>query len=145
MFFVFMSFAAFSTVLAVFENIISCSMDMWGFSRKQACLINLILVALLSLPCVLGFNLWSGFMPFGEGSNVLDLEDFLVSNLILPIGSFVYLMFCVTGKGWGFDNYLQEANTGKGMKMPKAFRFYLQVILPAMILFIFIKGIIDKF
>ena len=145
LFFVFMSFAAFSTVLAVFENIISCSMDMWGFSRKQACLINLILVALLSLPCVLGFNLWSGFMPFGEGSNVLDLEDFLVSNLILPIGSFVYLMFCVTGKGWGFDNYLQEANTGKGMKMPKAFRFYLQVILPAMILFIFIKGIIDKF
>lgn len=145
LFFVFMSFAAFSTVLAVFENIISCSMDMWGFSRKQACLINLILVALLSLPCVLGFNLWSGFMPFGEGSNVLDLEDFLVSNLILPIGSFVYLMFCVTGKGWGFDNYLQEANTGKGMQMPKAFRFYLQVILPAMILFIFIKGIIDKF
>lgn len=145
LFFIFMSFAAFSTVLAVFENIISCCMDMWGITRKRACLVNLIAVALLSLPCVLGFNLWSGFAPFGEGSNVLDLEDFLVSNLILPIGSFVYLMFCVTGKGWGFENYLKEANTGNGLKMPKALKIYLKVILPAMILFIFIKGIADKF
>lgn len=145
LFFIFMSFAAFSTVLAVFENIISCCMDMWGITRRRACLVNLIAVALLSLPCVLGFNLWSGFAPFGEGSNVLDLEDFLVSNLILPIGSFVYLMFCVTGKGWGFESYLKEANTGNGLKMPKALKIYLKVILPAMILFIFIKGIADKF
>ena len=145
LFFVFMSFAAFSTVLAVFENIISCCMDMWGISRKKACLINFILLGLLSLPCVLGFYLWSGFMPFGEGSNVLDLEDFIVSNLMLPIGSFIYLLFCVSKIGWGFDNYLKEANTGKGMKVPRFLKPYLQFILPAMILFIFIKGIIDKF
>ena len=145
LFFMFMSFAAFSTVLAVFENIISCNMDMWKISRKKACLINTVLVAVLSLPCVLGFNLWAGFMPFGGGSNVLDLEDFLVSNLMLPMGSFIYLMFCVTKKGWGFENYLEEANTGKGLKMAKAMRFYLKFILPVLILFIFIQGIIDKF
>ena len=145
LFFVFMSFAAFSTVLAVFENIISCGMDMWGLSRKKSCLINGILLAVLSLPCVLGFNLWSGFMPFGEGSNILDLEDFIVSNLLLPLGSFVYLLFCVTKKGWGFDNYLKEANTGNGWKVSKALKIYLKVVLPALILFIFAKGIIDKF
>lgn len=145
LFFIFMSFAAFSTVLAVFENIISCNMDMWKITRKKACLINMFLVAALSLPCVLGFNLWAGFMPFGEGSNVLDLEDFLVSNLILPAGSFVYLLFCVTKKGWGFDCYLEEANTGKGLKMAKALRFYLKFILPVLILFIFFQGIIEKF
>lgn len=145
LFFVFMSFAAFSTVLAVFENIISCGMDMWGLSRKKSCLINRILLAVLSLPCVLGFNLWSGFMPFGEGSNILDLEDFIVSNLLLPLGSFVYLLFCVTKKGWGFDNYLKEANTGNGWKVSKALKIYLKVVLPALILFIFAKGIIDKF
>lgn len=145
LFFVFMSFAAFSTVLAVFENIISCGMDMWGLSRKKSCLINGILLAVLSLPCVLGFNLWSGFMPFGEGSNILDLEDFIVSNLLLPLGSFVYLLFCVTKKGWGFDSYLKEANTGNGWKVSKALKIYLKVVLPALILFIFAKGIIDKF
>ena len=145
LFFVFMSFAAFSTVLAVFENIISCGMDMWGLSRKKSCLNNGILLAVLSLPCVLGFNLWSGFMPFGEGSNILDLEDFIVSNLLLPLGSFVYLLFCVTKKGWGFDNYLKEANTGNGWKVSKALKIYLKVVLPALILFIFAKGIIDKF
>ena len=134
LFFVFMSFAAFSTVLAVFENIISCGMDMWGLSRKKSCLINGILLAVLSLPCVLGFNLWSGFMPFGEGSNILDLEDFIVSNLLLPLGSFVYLLFCVTKKGWGFDNYLKEANTGNGWKVSKALKIYLKVVLPALIL-----------
>ncbi len=145
LFFVFMSFAAFSTVLAVFENIISCGMDMWGLSRKKSCLINGIMLAVLSLPCVLGFNLWSGFMPFGEGSNILDLEDFIVSNLLLPLGSFVYLLFCVTKKGWGFDNYLKEANTGNGWEVSKALKIYLKVVLPALILFIFAKGIIDKF
>ncbi len=145
LFFIFMSFAAFSTVLAVFENIISCNMDMWKVSRKKACLINMFLVAALSLPCVLGFNLWAGFTPFGEGSNVLDLEDFFVSNLVLPIGSFVYLLFCVTKKGWGFESYLEEANTGKGIKMAKALKVYLKYILPVLILFILFQGIIDKF
>lgn len=145
LFFIFMSFAAFSTVLAVFENIISCGMDMWGLSRKKSCLINMILVAVLSVPCVLGFNVWSGFMPFGEGSNVLDLEDFLVSSIMLPLGSFVYLMFCVSRYGWGFDNYLEEANTGKGLKMPRWMKGYLKYVLPVIILFIFMEGIIGKF
>ena len=145
LFFVFMSFAAFSTVLAVFENIISCGMDMWGWSRKKSCLINMILVAVLSVPCVLGFNLWSGFMPFGEGSNILDLEDFIVSSVILPLGSFVYLTFCVSRYGWGFVQYLEETNTGNGMRMPGWLKGYLKYLLPVMILFVFIKGIVGKF
>lgn len=145
LFFAFMSFAAFSTVIAVFENIISCWMDKWGFSRKKACLINMILIAVLSLPCVLGFNVWSGFQPFGEGTNVLDFEDFIVSNVLLPIGSLVYLLFCVTRYGWGFENYLEEANTGKGWKIPKALKGYFKFVLPLIILVIFAQGIIDKF
>lgn len=145
LFFVFMSFAAFSTVLAVFENIISCGMDMWGWSRRKSCIINMILLAILSVPCVLGFNLWSGFAPFGEGSNVLDLEDFIVGSVMLPLGSLVYLVFCVSEFGWGFDNYLKEANTGKGLHLPGWLKGYLKYMLPAIILFIFIKGIMDKF
>lgn len=145
LFFVFMSFAAFSTVLAVFENIISCTMDMWGLKRKTACLVNLVLVAVLSLPCVLGFNLWSDFMPFGEGSTVLDLEDFLVSNIMLPLGSLVYLLFCVSRYGWGFDRYLKEANTGKGWKVPGWLKGYFRFILPVIILIIFMDGIMAKF
>lgn len=145
LFFIFMSFAAFSTVLAVFENIISCGMDMWGLSRKKSCLINMILVAVLSIPCVLGFNLWKEFQPLGAGSNILDLEDFLVSNIMLPLGSFVYLFFCVSKYGWGFNNYLKEANSGKGLKIPGWLKGYLQFVLPAMILFLFVEGIISKF
>ncbi len=145
LFFIFMSFAAFSTVLAVFENIISCSMDMWGWNRKKSCLVNMLLVAALSVPCVLGFNLWAGFMPFGEGSNVLDLEDFIVSSVILPLGSFVYLVFCVSRYGWGFDAYLDECNTGKGVRMPRWLGGYLKYVLPVLILFLFIQGIAGKF
>lgn len=125
LFFVFMTFAAFSTILAVFENIISCCMDLFHWSRKKACLVNLAALIVLSLPCVLGYNLWSAFQPLGEGSAVLDLEDFAVSNVILPIGSLCYLLFCVTRYGWGFDHYLEETNTGTGLKMPKGLRFYL--------------------
>ncbi len=145
LFFVFMSFAAFSTVLAVFENIISCGMDMWGWSRKKSCMVNMILVAVLSVPCVLGFNLWSGFTPFGEGSNVLDLEDFIVSSVILPLGSLVYLVFCVSRFGWGFEPYLEETNTGKGLRLPRVLKGYLKYVLPLMILFLFIQGIVGKF
>ena len=105
LFFVFMTFAAFSTILAVFENIISCGMDLFGWSRKKSCLFNLAALMVLSLPCALGYNLWSSFHPLGEGTFILDLEDFLVSNLILPIGSLCYLLFCVTRFGWGFDKY----------------------------------------
>ena len=140
LFFVFMTFAAFSTILAVFENIISCGMDLFHWSRKKSCLINLIALTVLSLPCVLGFNIWSAFQPLGEGSGVLDLEDFIVSNVLLPAGSLIYLLFCVTRYGWGFENYLKETNTGEGLKMPKGIRIYVTYILPVLLLFLIVKG-----
>ena len=140
LFFVFMTFAAFSTILAVFENIISCGMDLFHWSRKKSCLINLIALTVLSLPCVLGFNIWSSFQPLGEGSGVLDLEDFIVSNVLLPAGSLIYLLFCVTRYGWGFENYLKETNTGEGLKMPKGIRIYVTYILPVLLLFLIVKG-----
>ena len=145
LFFVFMAFAAFSTVLAVFENILSCTMDLTGWSRRKASVINAIAIIILSWPCVLGYNLWSGFQPFGPGSAVLDLEDFVVSNVLLPLGSLVYLLFCVSRYGWGWKNYCQEANTGKGLKIQNWMRVYITYILPIMILCIFLIGIKDKF
>lgn len=140
LFFIFMTFAAFSTILAVFENIISCGMDLFGWSRKKSCLVNLIALTILSLPCVFGYNIWSSFQPFGEGSAVLDLEDFIVSNILLPVGALVYLLFCVTRYGWGFENYLKETNTGEGLKMPRGIRIYVTFILPVLLLFLTIKG-----
>lgn len=146
LFFVFMSFAALSTVIAVFENIICFAMDLWGWSRKKAILINGIVIAVLSLPCVFGFNLLSGFQPFGAGSTIQDLEDFIVSNTLLPLGSLVYLLFCVSKRGWGWNNFLAEANTGKrGLRFPKWAKFYCKWILPFIILFIFVMGYYDKF
>ena len=145
LFFVFMAFAAFSTVLAVFENIMSCCMDLTGWSRKKTAAINIVLMILLSLPCVLGFNVWSGFQPFGPGSNVLDLEDFLVSNLWLPLGSLVYLLFCTSRYGWGWTNFQNEANDGGGIKVRDGIRFYVSYILPLIVLVIFVLGIRDKF
>lgn len=145
LFFVFMAFAAFSTVLAVFENILSCTMDLTGWSRRKASVINAIAIIILSWPCVLGYNLWSDFQPFGPGSAVLDLEDFVVSNVLLPLGSLVYLLFCVSRYGWGWKNYCQEANTGKGLKIQNWMRVYITYILPIMILCIFLIGIKDKF
>lgn len=145
LFFLFMAFAALSTVLAVFENIISCGMELTGASRKQSSLVNLVLIILLSMPCVLGYNVWAwdGFAVFGGA--VLDFEDFLVSNLFLPLGSLVYLMFCVSRYGWGWDNYKKEVNTGKGLKMQDWMRGYLTYVLPLIVLFIFAFGIYDKF
>ncbi len=146
LFFLFMIFAAVSTVVAVFENIIAFGMDKWGWSRKKSCLINLILVIILSLPCALGFNLLSGFQPLGAGTNVLDLEDFIVSNNILPIGSLVYVLFCcLKKKGWGWDNFIAEANCGKGAKMPKWLYFYAKYIIPVIIVYILIQGYISFF
>ena len=142
LFFVFMTFAAFSTILAVFENIISCCMDLFHWNRKKACLVNLIVIPLLSLPCVFGYNIWSGFQPRGEGSTILDLEDFLVSNIILPAGSLFYLLFCVTRYGWGFDKYIEEANTGEGLKIPHSIKFYVTYILPVLLFFLIIKGLL---
>lgn len=145
LFFVFMAFAAFSTVLAVFENIMSCCMDLTGWSRKKTAAINIVLMILLSMPCVLGFNVWSGFQPFGPGSNVLDLEDFLVSNLWLPLGSLVYLLFCTSRYGWGWKDFQNEANEGGGIKVRDGIRFYVSYILPLIVLVIFVLGIRDKF
>lgn len=141
LFFLFMTFASFSTVIAVFENIMSFCMDMFGISRKKAALINCIIILIASLPCVLGYNLWSGLHLIG-GRDVLDSEDFLVSNLLLPLGSLVYLLFCVTRWGWGFDNYLEEANTGKGIKLGRFLKPYFQFILPVLILIILIQGLL---
>lgn len=141
LFFLFMTFASFSTVIAVFENIMSFCMDMFGMSRKKAALINCIIILIASLPCVLGYNVWSNLHPIG-GRDVLDSEDFLVSNLLLPLGSLVYLLFCVTKWGWGFDHYLEEANTGKGLKLGRFLKPYLQFILPILILIILIQGLL---
>lgn len=145
LFFLFMEFAALSTVLAVFENLICCCMELFGWERKKSALANLVLVAVLSMPCVLGFNLWSwdGFAIFG--GTIMDLEDFLVSNLLLPLGSLVYLLFCVSRYGWGWKNYKAEANAGSGLKMQDWMRGYLTYGLPLIVLFIFVFGIYDKF
>ena len=145
LFFLFMLFAAVSTVVAVFENILSMAMDKWEISRKKACLICGVLVAVLSVPCALGFNLWSSFQPLGAGSNVLDLEDFIVSNNILPLGSLVFVVFCCSKKAWGWNNFMAEANAGKGLKFPKFLRVYMTYILPIILLVIWAQGYIAKF
>lgn len=145
LFFVFMTFAAQSTIIAVFENIISFSMDLFGTSRKKTVLINGIAIILLSLPCVFGFNIWSGFQPMGAGSTIQDLEDFIVSNNLLPLGSMVYLLFCTSRYGWGWKNFLAEADTGKDVKFPAWARVYVSYILPLIVLFIFIMGYYQKF
>lgn len=145
LFFIFMSFAALSTIIAVFENIISFAMDLWGWERKKAVIFNVILIIILSMPCVLGFNLWSDFAPLGDGSTVQDLEDFIVSNNLLPLGSLLYLLFCTSRYGWGWHSFIAEADTGSGIKFPKAIRFYVSYILPLIILFIFVMGYWQKF
>jgi neurotransmitter:Na+ symporter, NSS family len=145
MFFLFMSFAALSTVIAVFENIISFWIDLKNCSRNKAIIYNLFSITLLSIPCILGYNLWSSIKPFGGNSTILDLEDFIVSNNLLPLGSLVFLLFCVSRWGWGWDNFFKEANTGKGIKYPKWLRGYVTYILPIIILIIFIQGYLSKF
>ncbi len=142
LFFVFMSFAALSTVFAVFENIIACTLDIFKISRKKACLINGVLMFVLSLPCALGFNVWSGFVPFAKGSSVLDLEDFIVNYIMLPVGAFIFIVFCTWRFGWGWKNFTDEANTGKGLKVKNWMRVYMQYILPLMVLVILIYGLI---
>lgn len=141
LFFVFMFFAAFSTVLAVFENIISCCMDLFKWTRKKACGINTLLMIVLSLPCAVGYNLLSGFQPRGAGSTVLDLEDFLVSNLFLPLGSLIYVVFATSRYGWGWDKLVAEANQGKGLKVAKWMRLYMTYALPVVVLIVFLLGL----
>lgn len=144
-FFLFMSFAALSTIIAVFQNILSFAQDLWGWSLKKSIVFNAILITILSLPCALGFNILSFIQPLGTGSSIQDIEDFIVSNNILPLGSLVYLLFCVTRYGWGWKNFTEEANEGKGMKFPEWTRIYVTYILPLIVLFIFVQGYIDKF
>lgn len=145
LFFIFMTFAALSTVVAVFENILSFAMDITGCSRKKAALVNMFATVILSLPCALGFNLWSSVQTLGEGKGILDLEDFILSNNLLPLGALIYLLFCVSKFGWGWDNFIAEANEGAGIKVPKAIRFYLTYGLPVIIVAIFIIGYINFF
>ena len=145
LFFLFMIFAAASTVIAVFENILSFAIDLTGCSRKKAVIVNIVAILVLSVPCILGFNVWSGISPLGAGKNILDFEDFLVSNNLLPIGSLVYLLFCTSCYGWGWKNFLKEADTGEGLKFPKWAKFYVSYILPLIVLFIFVQGYISKF
>ena len=145
LFFMFMTFAAFSTVLAVFEAIIACVCDLTGWSRKKSCLINCIAMLALSMPCVLGFNVWAHIQPLKAGKNIMDLEDFIVSNCLLPLGSLVLILFCTRKGGWGWDNFVTEANTGKGTKVQNWMRFYMTWILPVIVIALFVVGIISFF
>lgn len=144
-FFVFMSFAALSTIIAVFENIVSFYMDQWGWKRVNAVLLNVILIPLLSMPAVLGFSLWSNLQPMGAGSTIMDLEDFLVSYNILPLGSMVYVLFCTRKNGWKWDAFMEEVNTGKGRKLSNSLRMYMSYVLPAIIVVVYLKGYYDTF
>jgi NSS family neurotransmitter:Na+ symporter len=145
LFFLFLSFAALTTVVAVFENLVSFGMDLFHWTRKKSVLLNIVLVLLLSLPCALGASVFAGFQPFGAGSGVLDLEDFLVSNNFLPLGSLIFLFFCTSRYGWGFDRFLEEANEGKGLRFPRRLRFYVTWILPLLALLVFVQGYVQKF
>lgn len=145
LFFLFMLFAALSTVIAVFENIVCCFLELLRKDRKIIISRGIPIIILLSMPCLLGFNVLSGIQPLGEGSCILDLEDFLVSNNLLPIGSVVYLLFCTSRYGWGWDNFIREADTGKGIAFPKWLRFYVSYVLPLIVLAIFVQGYYAKF
>ena len=145
LFFIFMTFAALSTVFAVFENILACCMDLFGWSRKKACVINCVALIILSLPCALGFNVLSGIHPLGGSTNILDLEDFLVSNILLPLGSVVFLLFATSKRGWGWKNLMTEANAGDGLKLKNWMRGYMTYVLPVIVLALFVIGIISYF
>jgi NSS family neurotransmitter:Na+ symporter len=145
LFFLFMCFAAFSTVIAVFENIICNVAENLNISRKKSIALNLVLVTLLSMPAVLGFNVLSGIQPLGDGTNVMDLEDFIVSNLLLPIGSLVFILFCTCRYGWGWKKFTAEANEGKGMKVAGWMRGYMSYVLPVVVVILFFVGLYNVF
>lgn len=142
LFFLFMSFAALSTIFAVFETIVACVLDLTGWDRKKACLAVGISLAVLSMPCVLGFNVLSGIQPMGEGSSIMDMEDFIVSNILLPLGSLIFVLFCVSRYGWGWDKFVAEANEGNGPKVAGWMRKYMTFVLPVVVMIIFVVGII---
>ena len=140
LFFLFMTVASFSTVTAVVENLIAAGMDTFGWSRKQSVLLNCLVILVASIPCVLGFNLLKDVHIIGA-RGILDSEDFLVSNILLPVGALIYLLFCVTKWGWGFDKYLEECNTGAGIRMPRALKPYFRYVVPVLILVILLEGL----
>ncbi|MBQ8716454.1 MAG: sodium-dependent transporter, partial [Clostridia bacterium] len=144
LFFLFMIFAAYSTVIAVFENIISFWMELTNLKRWQICLINIGLMMVLSLPAIFSLNIWSGASIPGIGG-FLDIEDFIVSNVLLPFGSIVYVIFCTTRYGWGWKSFEGEVNTGNGMKFPKWIRNYMTFVLPVIILALMVYSIVGKF
>ena len=145
LFFLFLFFAALSTIVGVFENIVSFGIDLFHFSRTKSVGINIVLITLLNIPCILGFNILSEIQPLGAGTNIMDLEDFLVSNNILPLGSVVYLLFCTHKNGWGWKNFIQEANSGEGLKFPQFIRGYMTYVLPWIVVIIYLKGYYDMF
>lgn len=145
LFFIFMSFAALSTVVAVFENLIAAFMDMKNWERKKSVAVNFVIVTLISIPAILGFNVLSKFQPLGSGTGIMDLEDFIVSYNLLPLGSLLFVMFCVRRNGWGFENFLKEANAGEGVKFPKWVRAYMQYVLPIIVIVVYLKGYYDTF
>lgn len=145
LFFLFLFFAALSTIVGVFENIVSFGIDLFGASRRKTVLVNIVLISVLSIPCILGFNVWSRFTPLGAGSNIMDLEDFIVSNNILPLGSVVYLLFCTHKNGWGWNAFIREANAGSGLRFPTALRTYMTYVLPWIVVVIYLKGYYDTF
>ena len=145
LFFLFLTFAAFTTIVAVFENIISFAIDLLGWSRRKSVLVNVVLLVILSMPCVLGFNVLAGFEPLGAGTNIMDLEDFIVSNNLLPLGSLGYVLFCTRKNGWGWDNFLSEANAGDGIHFPRGLKGYISYVLPLIIIVIYLKGYYDMF
>ena len=145
LFFLFLTFAAFTTIVAVFENIISFAMDLLGWSRRKSVLANVVMLVVLSMPCVLGFNVLAGFEPLGAGTNIMDLEDFIVSNNLLPLGSLGYVLFCTRKNGWGWEEFLEEANAGDGIHFPRGLKGYVSYVLPVIIIVIYLKGYYDKF
>ena len=130
-------------MLGVLELIIASTCDLFGWSRVKACIIDCIIMLVLVLPCIFGFNIWSDFAPAGK--SIMDWEDFLVSNVLLPIGSLVMVLFCVSKKGWGWKNFTEEANAGKGLKMKNWMRFYITYVLPIIIVALFGVGILQTF
>ena len=145
LFFLFMSFAALTTVLAVFENIVACIMDFTGLTRRRACAVGALVIGVLSMPCVLGFNVWSSFRPFGEGTCVLDLEDFVVSDILLPLGSLAFALFCTRRYGWGWKSFISEANAGEGWPFPDRLRLYCAYGIPLIIISLFVTGLLRRF
>lgn len=145
LFFLFMSFAAFTTIIAVFQNILTMTKELTGWNRTQNLLVSCLGVLILSLPCALGFNVWSFIQPLGAGTNIQSLEDFIVSNNLLPLGSMIYVLFCTAKNGWGWKHFLQEANSGEGIRFPKSIRWYCGIVIPLLILIIFVQGYIVYF